>query len=56
MEEMSRQLAALRDQVAASQAPDDRPRPRDVLLGAAVGLGLAGLLARRSARRTETAH
>lgn len=45
LEQVSGRLASLEAE-AAARLPSDRLRPRDVLLGAALGLGLAGLVAR----------
>jgi hypothetical protein len=50
LEELGERVAALQAQVDA-RGLSDRPHPRDVLLGAALGLGLAGLLARVATRR-----
>jgi hypothetical protein len=51
MDELSERLAALQAQ-ADARLLSDRPRPRDVLLGVGVGLGVAGLLSRRAARQS----
>jgi hypothetical protein len=50
IEELRERLAALQAQVDARHAKD-RPEPRDVVLGAALGLGLAGLIGRAASRR-----
>jgi hypothetical protein len=49
-EELSGRVAALQAQVE-TQRLSARPRPRDVVLGAVAGLGLAGLIARASSSR-----
>jgi len=51
VDELSDRLAALQAQ-ADARLLSDRPRPRDVLLGVGVGLGVAGLLSRRGQRQS----
>ena len=45
LEELSHRLAAVEAR-AAAHLPSERPRPRDVAIGALVGLGLAALVSR----------
>jgi hypothetical protein len=53
LDELTERVAALQAQVDA-RGLSKRPRPRDVLVGAALGLGLAGLIGRLSSRRQES--
>ncbi len=48
--ELNQRLADLQAQVDTRRL-SDRPRPRDLILGAAVGLGLAGIISRAGRRK-----
>lgn len=47
-------LAPVRSALPDAQLLSDRPHPRDVLVGAAVGLGLAGLISRVASGRSDS--
>jgi hypothetical protein len=47
LEGLAKRLAALEER---SNEAERKPRPRDVVIGAVIGLALAGLIARRPGR------
>jgi len=51
LDELSERLMALQTQADTRHLLSDRPHPRDLVLGAAVGLGLAGIIGRAASGR-----